>query len=263
MRTGESILRICLLYPDLLGTYGDGGNARVLSQRVAWRGIDVDLVSVEAGANVPDSCDLYLVGGGEDGPQTQAARELSASGALHRAVDAGAVVFAVCAGMQILGERFPDRNGADQAGLGLLDCVTVRVDRPRAVGELLTHAASLSAPDGSTIALGTLTGFENHGGRTVPGPSASVLGRVEVGEGNGDGSEGVVNGRVVGTYLHGPALARNPLLADALLCWALGVDSLPVLDDADVDALRHTRIEAARLHELAPRRSWRDRLRGS
>ena len=259
----ESAVRLCVLYPDLLGTYGDGGNARVLTRRLAWRDLDVDLVTVETGASVPDSCDLYLVGGGEDGPQTQAARELAASGALQRAVEAGAVVFAVCAGMQILGERFPDRDGVDRSGLGLLDCVTVRVDRPRAVGELLTHAASLRGPDGSTIELGTLTGFENHGGRTVPGASASVLGRVEVGEGNGDGSEGVVNGRVVGTYLHGPALARNPLLADALLCLTLGVDALPALDDTDVEALRRTRITAARQHELAPRRSWRDRLRGS
>jgi hypothetical protein len=263
MTASESLVRLCLLYPDLLGTYGDGGNATVLAQRLAWRGIGVDLVSVESGESVPDSCDLYLVGGGEDGPQTQAARGLSASGGLHRAVDAGAVVFAVCAGMQILGERFPDRHGIDQPGLGLLDCITMRVERPRAVGELLTYDATVTSSGGEVTSLGALTGFENHGGRTVPGPSATALGRVEIGEGNGDGSEGVVNGRVVGTYLHGPALARNPLLADALLRWVLQVDTLSELDDTDVEALRQTRIGAARQHELAPRRTWRDRLRGS
>ena len=263
MNERESLVRICVLYPDLLGTYGDGGNARVLRQRLAWRDVGVDLISVDAGGDVPDSCDLYLVGGGEDGPQTQAARELIDSGALHRAVTSGAVVFAVCAGMQILGEHFPDMHGVDRAGLGLLDCVTVRVDRPRAVGELLTHDASITTPDGTIRHLGALTGFENHAGRTILGATAGVLGRVEIGEGNGDGTEGVVNGSVIGTYLHGPALARNPLLADELLRRIIGDDAISPLDDADVAALRADRLDAARHHELAPRRSWRDRLRGS
>jgi hypothetical protein len=35
------------------------------------------------------------------------------------------------------------------------------------------------------------------------------------------------------------------------------------LDDSDVNALRAERIHAAREHELAPRRSWRDILRRS
>ena len=262
MSTGSAV-SICVLYPDLLGTYGDGGNARVLAQRLAWRHIAVDLRPVAAGEQVPEACDLYLVGGGEDGPQTHATRELRESGALHRAAERGAVVFAVCAGMQILGHHFPDMDGVEQPGLGLLDCTTVRVDRPRAVGELLTHAASLTDADGRPCALGTLTGFENHAGRTVPGSTATTLARVDIGEGNGDGTEGVVNGRVVGTYLHGPALARNPALADHLLGWIVGSDALTTLDDTDVHELRTERLRAAHEHELAPRRSWRDRLRGS
>ena len=260
--TSNSTVQIVSLFPDLLGTYGDGGNALVLTQRLAWRGIDVVHESVGAGEAVPDSADLYLLGGGEDGPQVQATRELARSGALHRAVDRGAVVLAVCAGMQILGHRFPDATGATCEGLGLLDCETVRVDRPRAVGELLTASARIETPDGP-LELGPLTGFENHAGRTVPGSSARILGRVEQGEGNGNGTEGIVNGRVVGTYLHGPALARNPRLADALLGWIVGADALSPLDDADVDELRSERIRAAREHELAPRRSWRDVLRRS
>jgi CobQ-like glutamine amidotransferase family enzyme len=262
----DSAVRIGVLFPDLLGTYGDGGNAMVLTQRLAWRDIAVDVVTVPAGQAAPDSCDLYVVGGGEDGPQVQATRELDESRALHRAVDRGAVVLAVCAGMQILGHRFPDATGTDVPGLGLLDCDTVRVDRPRAVGELLTSEASVpdpSGPTGTTIDLGVLTGFENHAGRTVPGPSSSTLGRVEVGEGNGDGTEGVVCGRVVGTYLHGPVLARNPRLADLLLGWVVGADALAPLDDHEVDDLRAERLRAARANELAPRRSWRDLLRRS
>lgn len=259
----ESAVRIGVLFPDLLGTYGDGGNAIVLARRLAWRDIDLDIVTVAAGEAVPDSCDLYLVGGGEDGPQVQAAGELAASRALHRAVDAGATVLAICAGMQILGDRFPDAHGNDQPGLGLLDCDTIRVDRPRAVGELLTGDVTILAPDGHPTDIGILTGFENHAGRTVPGAEARTFGRVEIGEGNGDGTEGVITGRIIGTYLHGPALARNPRLADLLLAWATGVESLAPLDDSEIDLLRADRILAARKHELAPRRSWRDILRGS
>ena len=262
----DSAVRLGVLFPDLLGTYGDGGNAVVLAQRLAWRDIPVEVVTVAAGDTTPDSCDLYLVGGGEDGPQVQATRELAQNGALHRAVDGGAVVLAVCAGMQILGHRFPDATGTERPGLGLLDCESVRVDRPRAVGELLTSAASVpdpAGPPGATIDLGVLTGFENHASRTVPGPDSTTLATVEVGEGNGDGTEGVVCGKVVGTYLHGPVLARNPRLADLLLGWVVGAEALTPLDDSEVDDLRTARLRAARSHELAPRRSWRDLLRRS
>ncbi len=253
-----------MLFPDLLGTYGDGGNAMVLAQRLAWRDIAAEVVTVAAGQAAPDSCDLYLVGGGEDGPQVQATRELDQSQALHRAVAAGATVLAVCAGMQILGHRFPDATGTDQAGLGILDCVSVRVDKPRAVGEVLTAPASVPSPDGGTATpVGQLTGFENHASRTVPGPTATTLGRVEVGEGNGDGTEGMACGRVLGTYLHGPVLARNPALADLLLSWVVGPDALVPLDDHEIHDLRADRLRAARSHELAPRRSWRDVLRRS
>ena len=73
----DSAVRLGVLFPDLLGTYGDGGNALVLAQRLAWRDIPVEVVTVAAGDATPDSCDLYLVGGGEDGPQVQATRELA------------------------------------------------------------------------------------------------------------------------------------------------------------------------------------------
>ena len=258
--TATSAVRIVSLYPELLGTYGDGGNAIVLRRRLEWRGIAVDHVVVDGATAVPTDGDLYLVGGGEDGPQTEAARRLTNDGGLHRAVERGAVVFAVCAGMQILGHRFPGPDGVDHPGLSLLDCDTVRVDRPRAVGELLTVDGALGGPDGP-IDLGRLTGFENHAGRTIPGATARSLGRVDVGEGNGDRTEGVVCGRVVGTYLHGPALARNPALADALASFVVGSAALTPLDDAEIDALRADRIRAASSAELAPRRSWRDRLR--
>jgi len=231
---GESAVRVALVYPELLGTYGDRGNAVVLAQRLRWRRRPVELSTVGLGEEVPTSCDVYLLGGGEDGPESLAAGELGRSGALSSAVDRGAVVFAVCAGLQILGTEFVGPDGGRRPGLGLLDCTTT-AGRRRAIGELAVR------PDPAP-GLPTLTGYENHGARTHPGPRASRLGAVLTGTGNGDGSEGVVTGRVVGTYLHGPSLARNPALADMLLGWVTG--PLPALDDAEVDALRAERLAA-------------------
>ncbi|MGY2061328.1 glutamine amidotransferase, partial [Nocardia gipuzkoensis] len=91
-----------------------------------------------------------------------------------------------------------------------------------------------------------LTGFENHRGGTKLGGDAKGLARVTRGVGNGvgDGLEGVVQGSVLGTYMHGPALARNPELADHLLCRALGVDELSPLHLPEVEQLRRERLRA-------------------
>ena len=230
----ESAVRLALLYPELLGTYGDGGNALVLAKRLEWRGIPCEVVTVEAGDTVPDSCDLYLLGGGEDGPQTEASRELIRRRSVHRAVERGAVVFAVCAGYQLLGTSFYAK-GAECTGLGLLD---LRSDRgeTRAVGEL-------AGPVDPVLSVPPLTGFENHGGRTHLGPAAKPLVSVQVGIGNDGNTEGAWAGKLLGTYAHGPALARNPALADLLVGWAVG-SPLPPADDSWPDRLRAERLSA-------------------
>lgn len=238
-RAGPSAVRIVLVYPDLLGTYGDSGNAVVLAQRLRWRGLAAEVVEVGAGAAVPASADLYVLGGGEDQPQSLAARAASRGGPITRAVDAGAAVLAVCAGLQILGTRFVGPDGTGTDGLGLLDCRTERGAGRRAVGEIVVD------PDPAT-GLPPLSGYENHGGVTTLGPGARPAGTVRVGVGNGAGGvDGAWSGKVWGTYLHGPVLARNPGLADLLLQWVVG--PLPPLEEADAEAerLRRERIAAA------------------
>lgn len=243
----SAALRIAVLLPDLLGTYGDRGNATVLAQRMRWRGHPAEIVQIASDVPIPSSSDVYLLGGGEDVAQVEATRLLERSG-FTVAAARGAVVLAVCAGLQILGESSVDRAGLRHSGLGLLD-LTTRPLRHRAVGEILT----VPTPG---IGLGTepLTGFENHRGATTLGPGASPLGTVRTGVGNGDGSEGVVCGQIVGTYLHGPVLARNPALADYLLSRATGLqlEALPV---DDVDELRLSRLRAGQeRHDSRARR---------
>ena len=230
-----SDVSVAIVYPDLLGTYGDGGNARILAERLRWRGIGAEVLTVPLGTPLPATCDVYVLGGGEDAPQSLAAAELRREGALAAAVGAGAAVLAVCAGLQVLGTRFLTSEGI-RDGVGLVDAETLRGLEVRAVGELVVDPAP-------RLGLPRLSGYENHAGITRLGPGVEAFGRVAAGVGNGteDGADGFVAGRVIGTYLHGPALARNPELADLLLGWVVG--DLPPLDPGVDDEARDLRAE--------------------
>jgi CobQ-like glutamine amidotransferase family enzyme len=225
-------LRIVWIYPDLLSTYGDRGNALILARRAQLRGMPVEVVEVRSDQRLPATADIYLIGGGEDGPQALGAQRLIADGGLHRAVAQGSVVFGVCAGYQLLGNSF-FAKGTRCTGLGLLDISSDRGPH-RAVGEL---AGEIDP----RLGIPYLTGFENHGGRTHLGPGVSPLARVTVGVGNDGATEGAWRGKLLGTYSHGPALARNPALADLLLRWATGIHQLPALDDTWAERLRSER----------------------
>src|SRR5271154_4198561 len=125
-------LRIAVVYPDLLGTYGDGGNGLVLARRAQWRGHEVNLLQASSERPLPEA-DLYCLGGGEDGPQVRAARTLIDGGSLLRRAAEGAVVLSVCAGFQIVGSTFPGAGGETEEGVGLLAVDTVKPATPRAV----------------------------------------------------------------------------------------------------------------------------------
>jgi lipid II isoglutaminyl synthase (glutamine-hydrolysing) len=230
---GGRQLRLAWVYPDLLSTYGDRGNLLVLTRRAELRGFDVVTAEVKSDEPVPDDGDVYLLGGGEDLPQILAAARLRSDGGLQRAAERGAVIFAVCAGYQLMGRQFGGVEGEPVAGLSILDITSGRGER-RGVGEIVADVdPALGVP--------RLTGFENHQGVTQIGPGARPLARVALGVGNGNGTEGAYAGSVLGTSLHGPALARNPGLADLLLSWAVG--PLAPLDGAAEDWARRLREE--------------------
>lgn len=234
--SAESAVTIGLLLPDVLGTYSDAGNATILARRLRWRSIPAEILTITARDVPATTCAIYVLGGGEDAAQQFAAHWLRRHDVLHRALETSAVTLAVCAGLQILGRSLTDASGHHYPGLGLLDLATAP-GRQRAVGEVLSTCA--------VPGVGTLTGFENHRGVTTLGAGTTPLGRVVTGTGNGtsDGTghrtEGVLTDRVVGTYLHGPVLARNPALADHILHQVTG-QSLPPIDLPDQAALRRT-----------------------
>ncbi|MDK8663850.1 type 1 glutamine amidotransferase [Corynebacterium coyleae] len=249
-------LTIGLVLPDVLGTYGDDGNALVLRERARLRGFDAHIERFLLHDDIPATCDIYTLGGGEDSAQLIAAARLNASPGLQAAAADGRPVFAVCAGLQVLGHTFR-AHGEEVEGVGLLDITTSPLDT-RATGELLSEPTQAGITAELTE---TLTGFENHMGATVLGPEAQALGVVTRGVGNGAGDgasagaagtaattgakvDGVVQSSVIATYMHGPALARNPQLADLLIARALDVPlaELAPLDLEDVAQLRRERL---------------------
>jgi lipid II isoglutaminyl synthase (glutamine-hydrolysing) len=230
----ESTVRIGLVLPDVMGTYGDGGNAVVLRQRLRLRGIAAEIVEITLDDPVPESLDLYTLGGAEDYAQRLATRHLLRYPGLQHAAQHGAPVLSICAAVQVLGHWYETSSGERVDGVGMLD-VTTSPQQARTIGELVSKPLLAGLTQ-------RLTGFENHRGGTVLGPDAAPLGAVVKGAGNrlGDGFDGVIQGSVVATYMHGPCLARNPELADLLLSKVVG--ELAPLQLPEVDLLRRERL---------------------
>ncbi len=244
MARPRPVLRICSLYPDRLNVYGDRGNLMVLARRCAWRGIGIELQAADVGDAIdPDAHDLLYIGGGQDRDQRVAGLDLveTKGEGIHDAAARGAVVLGICGGYQMLGTSY-EVDGRRLAGVGLVDARTERPPGPRLIGPVSVEVEL----DGARR---VLAGFENHGGRTYLGPLERPLGRVLHGHGsNGrDGGEGVRRGNVVGTYLHGPLLAKNAWFADWLIAAALGIEvgELPPLRDAGEDAAHRSGVRAA------------------
>lgn len=216
---GEPPVVIAHMLPDLLNLYGDGGNVRVLEQRLRWRGIPVEVRRVPFGATVDFSqVDLVFMGGGPDREQKLASEQLLAMrDDLAAYVEADGPLLAICGGYQILGKQWLWGDELVE-GLSLIDMETRRpgTSANRLIGNLMLESDLAERP---------VIGYENHAGRTYLGSGVEGFGRICSGVGFGnndtDGVEGVRYRNVVGTYSHGPLLSKNPEVADWLLARAL------------------------------------------
>jgi len=244
------------LYPATMDTYGDRGNVLALTRRAEWRGLTIVWHDVELGDAAPATCDLLFMGGGQDRVQSAVAADLRARRDWLASLAAeGTAMLAVCAGLQLFGNRYVDAAGGELRGAGLLDLETV-AGRERLIGNIATEVDLEGQHH-------RLVGFENHGGRTYLG-AAKPLGRVLAGYGNNgqDGSEGARSGTVLATYLHGPVLPRNAWLTDYLLglaCQHAGISpsALVALDDA-LEAAAHDEALAVAQRDQRQRqaRTW-------
>lgn len=240
-------VRIIHVLPDLLNLYGDGGNVRILANRLRWRDIPVEVQKVCYGEPLElDDADLVFIGGSPDREQRLASEVLGdVRDELAAYIDAGGPVLAICGGYQMLGRTWL-LDGEEVPGLAILPMET---RRPGTSADRLVDNIALD----SSLATLPVIGYENHAGRTVLDSSATPFGRVvsHTGRGNtdetgpGQGVDGILHQNVVGTYLHGPLLAKNPQVADwllerALKRWAARTKNVPVelqpLDDAVEEA---------------------------
>lgn len=224
-------LRLTHLYPQEMNLYGDLGNVICLQKRAQWRGINLKVHNAGLGVDLPATqTDIYFFGGGQDADQLRVFGDLAGAKAetLRSDIEADVCFLAICGGYQLLGEYFLDSQGNNIEGLKVLPIATRAPSaemKQRAVGNLLTdisaHKDICSHPSG----LQTLLGFENHSGRTefLSHDNIQPLGRVLVGIGdNWDRQhEGARYRNVVGSYMHGSLLPKNPHLADWLLKTAL------------------------------------------
>src|SRR3954464_252504 len=223
-----------------MNIYADRGNLQFLAKRAEWRGLRFELSGVDINDPLdPEAHDLFYIGGGQDRDQALCAEDLATvkRDALHHAAQDDKVIFAVCGGYQLLGHAY-ELDGRQLPGVGLVDLETVREDGPRLIGNVAIEVTLGNGPR-------TLAGFENHGGRPKLG-AATPLGRVLKGHGNDgrSGVEGVRDGNVIGTYLHGPLLPKNAWFADWLIQTATGVELGP-LDDTFEDAAHAAACRAA------------------
>lgn len=235
-------IRLMQLYPHDMNIYGDWGNALVLARRAQWQGYDVEMLSYDRGQEMEQDVHLIVGGGGQDSGQERIKEDLLSRGeALRDMAEAGTPMLVICGLYQLFGHHFVTTSGSELEGIGVLDAQTVAGSQ-RLIGNI-----ALESED-----FGTVVGYENHSGLTRLGPGASPFGRVRQGGGNNgeDGTEGARCHNVIGTYLHGSLLPKNPKVADWLLARAVERAG-GEWDPAPVDETIETWAERARAVALS------------
>lgn len=205
----ERELVIVSLYPRDMNIYGDRGNVLALARRAQAHGFTPRVVEVNPGDPMPETVDIVLGGGGQDSGQGRVAVDLAArADELRGLADDGVPMLMICGLFQLFGHRFVTHAGDELTGIGVLD-VETRGGEERMIGNIVLESSEF----------GEIVGYENHSGVTVLGPGSEPLGRVLQGAGNNptDGVEGARSGNVIGSYLHGSLLPKNPRLSDFLI----------------------------------------------
>jgi CobQ-like glutamine amidotransferase family enzyme len=219
MITGKTRQKLTIghLYGLWMNTYGDDGNLICLKQRCEWRGIEVEIKYIPLMYDIkPKEFDMYFFGGGQDQAQMHLAKDLIQSHKgqqLTKDLEKGVPMLSICGGYQLLGEYYAPFEGPKLEGLDVLPVYTT-ASHDRMIGNLVVNTM-----------FGDLVGFENHSGKTTLKKGASPLGKVEAGFGNNgaDSTEGCIYKNVIGCYMHGSLLPKNPVLADWLIKKALEV----------------------------------------
>lgn len=202
-------LDIVSLYPRDMNIYGDRGNLLALTRRVRAHGFEPRVVEVNVGDPMPERVDIVIGGGGQDSGQVRVSADLVGRADDVRALaEGGTPMLLICGLYQLFGHRFLTSSGETLQGIGVLD-VETRGGADRMIGNVVVESRDF----------GEIIGYENHSGYTVLGAGSEPLGRVVQGSGNNpdDGTEGARTGNVLGSYLHGALLPKNPAISDFLI----------------------------------------------
>ena len=213
-------------FPEKLNLYGDRGNIITLKKRCEWRDITLNVKEISNVDGIKMSeADMIFIGGGSDREQALCTEQLfNIKKEFKAAIEDGVSALTICGGYQFLGTHYITADKQELKGLGILDFYNE--SKPgRLIGNMLIESDEF----------GRIVGFENHGGRTYH--NYGTLGRVIKGNGNNDDDkrEGLHYKNLIGTYLHGPILPKNPAIGDYLISQALerkyGKTELPILND--------------------------------
>lgn len=205
----SKIINILHIYPNDMNIYGDHGNVLCLQKRLQWYGYEPKVIGYNQGDDFPADIDIVVGGGGQDSGQEKIKKDLTEVGPrLHELAEDGVPMLMICGLYQLFGKFFKTAEGEIIEGIGILDIETYGMSE-RLIGNITVHSEEF----------GDIIGYENHSGQTFLGHGVHPLGRVHRGAGNNaaDISEGARYKNVIGSYMHGSLLPKNPAICDFLI----------------------------------------------
>lgn len=202
-------ITVLQLYPQDMNIYGDWGNVLVVKRRLEWHGYEPQIIEYNPGDSFPENIDIVIGGGGQDSGQDKIQDDLlKIADKLRLLAEKDTPMLMICGLYQMFGKFFKTQDDHIIEGIGLLNIET-HAGPERLIGNIVTQSADF----------GDIIGYENHSGQTFLGEGVRPLGRVIKGAGNNgqDETEGARYKNVIGTYLHGSLLPKNPAIADFLI----------------------------------------------
>ena len=235
----NKIINILQLYPRDMNIYGDYGNALVLVRRLEWYGYQPNLIQYNPGDDFPSDVDIIIGGGGQDSGQSKIHEDLISIGdTLKKLANDGTPMLVICGLYQLFGKFFKTVSDETLTGIGILDIETYGKTE-RLIGNVISTSEEF----------GSIYGYENHSGQTFLGKNIKPLGQIRLGAGNNlsDGNEGARFKNVIGSYMHGSLLPKNPKIADFLILTAIQKKYGQTIDKTIDDTLtEHARRSASK-----------------
>ncbi|NMM93370.1 type 1 glutamine amidotransferase [Bifidobacterium oedipodis] len=198
------------LYPKDMNIYGDSGNVLTIRRRLELYGYEPVIHQYNQGDDWPGHVDMILGGGGQDTGQKKIIDDFYSRADLLRSLAGdGVPMLMICGLYQLFGEYFETVDGTKLDGIGVIGAYTVGQD-VRMIGNLVEHSDQF----------GDVIGYENHSGQTFLRDGTRPLGHVDAdgcGNNGEDHTEGARVNNVIGTYMHGSLLPKNPAISDFLI----------------------------------------------